>query len=220
MPSSPSHTANRNSILDIGNARRGDAISAVTPEWTASDSNCFFHALDAFQPGTVTRQLFLAQVGVVMAVKDHKLRKEINELLSRYNEVSPFPNYNAAWSDPSLANYMAWCDAMEYLWAGEVELQLWALLNEKKILVFALGNGEFIHHGALNTFPHRNDPHRDDDDWPSIWIAHVNADGPVVAATANHANHYIALHQRPKGPLSLPAIPTGYECISCSLLPP
>ena len=147
------------------------------------------------------------------------MHKEITELFSHYNEVSPFANCNAT-SSP-LAIYTAWCKQMwDLIWAGELELQLWALLNEKKVLVFALGNGEFIHHGALNTFPQRNDPHRDDVDWPSIWIAHVNADGPVVAATANHANHYIALHQRPKGPLSLPAIPTGYECISCSLLPP
>ncbi len=175
--------ANRESILSITQATiRGIRSTVVTSTWTDSDGDCAFHALDrAYQPGTVTRQTFLAQVAVVMA-------DEANPLHTQF--IGLFADLAAA---GQFANYEAWLTAMQPqpgvapLWTGDFELNLWGLLNGQEILVFTLGDNAFIHHGAGNTFGLQGAP--------PIWIAHVNADGPVVAAIAHRANHYIALQQ-------------------------
>ena len=153
----------------------------MTPKWTKSDGDCSFYALLACRPGTVaTRQTFLDQVAGVIADETNLLHNQFNQLFADLARANQFDDYEA------------WRSAMQRqpsitpLWLGEFELNLWGLLNDKEIRVFKLGNNSFENtYGNIFGRPGA----------PSMWIAHVSADEPVLTSTVHHANHYIALQQ-------------------------
>ncbi|MBH1989185.1 MAG: tetratricopeptide repeat protein [Myxococcaceae bacterium] len=165
--------ANRETILAINRANIHDANHTVLPRWTEDDGDCAFHAL------RTTRADFLREIHAIVQNPWHNLHRDVVAL---FNGLISAGEYT----------YETWRLAMlgvraAPLWAGEFELNLWGLLHHRRVRVFELGNNGFFNNGAFVFGPENAE---------EIWVAYVNAGGPLTGTAIQQANHYIEL-QRP-----------------------
>ncbi len=138
-----------------------DSLYEVTPRYVPADGDCAFHAL------RTTRMGFVMAVATAYGNTNHSLHQQVRALFEAQTAATG-------------VTFETWLANMRTLWAGEFELNLWGLLNNRSVMVFT-------RHPENGTFYNPQGYRFGAENAEEVWLAHVGAT-PGIAA-----NHYIGI---------------------------